>query len=111
MISLATTVESVPRISKKIIPALKKLGIKTIRGLLFHFPSRYEDFSNLKPIRAVEIGEVVTVRGVIQKVSNRRTARRHLMLTEATVKDESGTIKALWFNQPFCCGICEPEIR
>ena len=46
MVSLDTPVERVPRISKKIVSPLKRLGVKTIRDLLFHFPSRYEDFSN-----------------------------------------------------------------
>lgn len=101
MPSLGSPIETILRINKRIIPALKRLGIKTIRDFLFYFPSRYDDYSNLKKIREVGIGETVTVQGVIKKITNRRTAKKRMFLTEATVEDESGKITALWFNQPF----------
>ena len=94
-------VDSIPKISKKILPALKRLGIKTIRDLLFHFPQRYDDFSNEKQIAEVTAGEVVTIKGVIDKIHNIRTFRKRMVITEATISDESGSIKALWFNQSF----------
>lgn len=83
------------------MPALKRLGIKTLRDLLFHFPARYDDFSNLKPVGEIKPGEIVTVSGKIKKVQNYKTARRHLFITEVLLEDESGSIKANWFNQPF----------
>lgn len=101
MISLDSPVDLVPKISKKIIPALKRLGIKTIRDLLFHFPQRYDDFSNEKEISEIIPGEVVTIRGVVEKIHNLRTFRKRMVITEATIRDDSGTIKALWFNQPY----------
>ena len=101
MVSLTSSIESVPKISRRIIPALKRLGIKTLRDLLFHFPTRYEDFSNVKNVRDVELNETVTIRGKIQKISSRRTAKKHMFLTEADINDGTGVIKALWFNQPF----------
>ena len=101
MVSLDSPVDSIPKISKKILPALKRLGIKTIRDLLFHFPQRYDDFSNEKQIAEVTAGEVVTIKGVIDKIHNIRTFRKRMVITEATISDESGSIKALWFNQSF----------
>ncbi|MBI3442145.1 MAG: ATP-dependent DNA helicase RecG [Candidatus Sungbacteria bacterium] len=99
--TLETRIEDVPKINKRIVPALKRLGIRTIRDLLFHFPARYDNFSNVKPISDVVAGETVTVEGVIKKISTGRTAHKRMALTEAIIEDETGRIKALWFNQPF----------
>lgn len=101
MVSLNTQIENVPRFPKKIIPALKRLGIRTVRDILFHFPARYEDFSNLKKIRELALGEIATVRGVVKKIAVRRTSKKRMVLAEAVIEDETGKIKALWFNQSF----------
>ncbi len=101
MISIQTPIDRVPKIHRKIIPALRRLGIKTVRDLLFHFPSRYEDFSNCKKVRDLALDETATVQGVIERVTNHQTARKHMALTEAVIRDETGAIKAVWFNQPF----------
>ncbi|MBI4225362.1 MAG: ATP-dependent DNA helicase RecG [Candidatus Sungbacteria bacterium] len=101
MVTLETPIEDVPKISKRIVPALKRLGIRTIRDLLFHFPARYDDFSNVKSIDDVVAGETVTIEGILKRISTGRTAHKRMALTEAVIEDETGRIKALWFNQPF----------
>jgi len=100
-ISIHTPIQDAGRIDKRILPALKRLGIETVRDLLFHFPSRYEDFSNEKKIADVFLGETVTLRGTVEKISVHRTFRKRMALTEAVIRDETGNIKAVWFNQPF----------
>src|SRR3989344_5250702 len=100
-ILLNTPIESAARVHRRIIPALKRLGIRTLRDLLFHFPLRYDDFSNEKNIAGIFPGETVTVRGVIEKISVHQTFRKRMALTEAVVRDETGKIKVVWFNQPF----------
>jgi len=80
---------------------LEKLGIKTARDLLFHFPSRYEDFSNLKNIEDLEVGETATISGQILDINTRRSWRRKLFVTEAIIQDDTDSIRAVWFNQPF----------
>lgn len=101
MISLASPIESVSKVSRRIVPALKKLGIKTVRDLLFHFPTRYDDFSNKKNIREVEVGETITVQGAISKIQTIRTARKHIVIVQANIRDSTGSLRATWFNQPF----------
>jgi len=94
-------IESLKGIGPYYQKKLVKLRLKTVRDLLFHFPSRYDDFSNEKDIAGVFPGETVTVRGVIEKISVHRTFRKRMALTEAVLRDETGKIKAVWFNQPF----------
>lgn len=79
----------------------KKLALaefKTIGDLLYFLPSRYEDFSVFKKIKELTEGETVTVEAIIEKITTQKTFRRKMLITEATIFDETGKIKVLWFN-------------
>ncbi|TFG35936.1 MAG: ATP-dependent DNA helicase RecG [Parcubacteria group bacterium] len=94
-------VEKIPRIGPQYQRRLKRLGIDTVGQLLYHFPHRYEDFSNLKKISEIKSGENVSVQGKILDIKNIRTFKKRMFLTQATLEDETGTIKAIWFNRPY----------
>ena len=98
---LDAPIASLPKVSRAILPALKRLGIETLRDLLFHFPARYEEFPAERPIARVAAGESVTIKGVIQRISGFRTPRKGMHITEAAIADASGMIQAVWFNQRF----------
>ena len=103
--NLSTPIEEISRIGPVYQKRLKKLGIKTTGDLLFHFPHRYKDFSNLKPISEVKLGETVSVRGKILELKNTRTWKKRMILTQAVVQDNSGAIKVIWFNQPYLINV------
>lgn len=105
---LSTYIENIPRIGPQSQKKLKKLGIKTVKDLLFHFPHRYEDFSNLVPISKLKLGEKFTIQGKIIGIDNIKTWRKRMILTQAIVKDDSGTIKVIWFNQPYLTNTLKP---
>jgi len=88
-------------IGEKYARRLDKFGIRTIRDLLWHFPTRYEDFTNIKKINEIKIGETISVIAIVKKISNRRTWKKRIVLTEAVIEDETGTLPVIWFNQPF----------
>ncbi len=98
---LSTLVEKLSRVGPQYQKKLKKLGIKTVGQLLFHFPHRYEDFSNMVPIAKAEPGQPLSIQGKILEIKNIRTFKKRMTLTQAVVSDESGTIKVIWFNQPY----------
>lgn len=85
-----------------ILPQWKKklalAEIKTVGDLLYFLPFRYEDFSLFKKIEELIEGETVTVEAVIEKITTRKTFRKKMLITEATIFDETGKIKVLWFN-------------
>ncbi len=102
--NLKTPIKKTPKISDKYAKRLENLGIKNLGDLLFHFPHRYEDFSSvvkIKKARGAEPKEKVCVRGRVARVLNERTAKKRMTITKAFVKDETGLIPALWFNQPY----------
>ena len=77
------------------------MELKTVQDLIFYYPFRYEDFSNIVPIGGAKINEQITVVGKISSIENRRTRWKNKPITECFVEDESGALKAVWFNQPF----------
>lgn len=98
---LNTPINELTRVGKTTASRLKKLGLETVEDLIFYFPFRYEDFSLIKKIKDLIPNEPVTIRAKVQMIANRRSWRRKKMLTEAFVADDTETIKAIWFNQPF----------
>ena len=78
-----------------------KLGVRTLRDLFYHFPHRYDDFSQIKTISELKENEVVTIQGKVTKVKNIHIWKRKMNITEIYVEDKTGTIKAVWFNQPY----------
>ena len=99
--NLYTSIENINGIGPVFQKRLKKLGIKTIQDLFFHFPRRYEDFSNLIPISKLKINEVCTLQGRITYIKTSRSWKKRIYITEAIIEDKTGAIKTIWFNQPY----------
>lgn len=101
MYSLLTPIDQIPRISSVYRRRLQKLGIKNLRDIFYHFPHRYDDFSNIKKISELKLNETATIQGEIFDIKNQRTWRKRIFITKAFVRDKSGAIRAVWFNQPY----------
>jgi len=101
MVDFKTPVGLISGIGQYYQKKLEKLGIKTVRDLFYHFPARYEDFSNFKNIEELEVGETATISGQISDIKTRRSWQRKIFITEALVQDETDSIRVIWFNQPF----------
>lgn len=99
--NLETKIEKIPRIGKIYQERLKKLNIKTVRDLIFHFPHRYDDFSKIIPIKEIKINESVCIQGKILEIENKRTWKKRIIVTQAVVQDKTGAIKVVWFNQSY----------
>ena len=84
---------------------LEKLGVKTVGDLLWHFPVRYEDFSKIYKIAELEPGQQATIQGVIEEVHLRHSFRRSMNIVEGIIADDTGSIRAVWFNQPYLANV------
>jgi len=98
---LKTPIEKLFQIGPAYVQRLHRVGIRTAEDLLFYFPFRYDDFSSVKKISDVEVDEIVSIAGKIIDIRNIKTRKKRMNLTEALIEDDSGMIKAIWFNQPF----------
>lgn len=89
---------------------LEKLGIFTVRDLLYYVPSRYEDFSTVSKISSVQEGEIVTIQAKVLEFKNQFT-RSALVIQKAVVCDDSGQIDVVWFNQRFLANAIKPDMQ
>ncbi len=100
MLNLDLSVESLRGVGSETARKLQRLHVLTLGDLIKHYPRRYNDFTNATLISKVVPG-LVTVRGKVVTAASRRVRGRNLTITEAIISDESGTLKAIWFNQPY----------
>lgn len=76
-----------------------KLGLHTVRDLLDNVPRRYDDYSNLSTIGKLRPGQVSFEATIMQATG--RYVRRGMHITEAIAEDTSGSVRLVWFNQPY----------
>jgi len=100
-IGLDSPVANLYRVGPQYEKLLAKLGINVCKDMLYHFPRRYLDRSTFTPVAEVQSGRAVNVVADVVDVQSRKSPQRRLVLTEALLKDESGAIRAIWFNQPY----------
>jgi len=81
--------------------ALLRLGIHTVRDLLYHFPSRYTDISDIRPINTVTDGDTVTILGTLSNLKTKKGWKSKIPMGEATLSDLSGSVNIIWFHQPY----------
>jgi len=94
-------IEKIKGIGPRYLRCFQRLSIKTIKDLLYYFPFRYEDFSQIKKINEISSEEKVSLVVTVKKISLRRTFRKKMFIIEADLEDETGIIKAIWFNQVY----------
>lgn len=75
------------------------LGIQSIEDLLDFFPRKYDDYSNVENISKLRPGRV-TIKANIKQVTG-RYVRRGMHITEAVASDQTGSVRLIWFNQPY----------
>ncbi len=98
---LNTSISNLGSVGKKIAKPLGNLGVKTAGDLLYYFPSRYEDYRQMLPVAQMRDGELVTICVQVELIANKRSFKSKKMITEALVSDKSGSVRVVWFNQPF----------
>lgn len=100
-INLDVPLREIKGISDKIIEKLRGVGLVTVADMLWHTPIRSEDWVNPSPIADIRADKYVVVRGVIEKISEKRIWAKRLSITEAIIGDATGRVRAVWFNQPY----------
>ncbi|CZR98073.1 ATP-dependent DNA helicase RecG [Clostridioides difficile] len=100
MLDLYKDVQYVKGIGPKKADKLNKLGIFTLKDLLYYFPRQFEDRNNLKKIAQLEDDEKVTIKAVISSI-NTFSPKEGMTLTKIDVKDETGSAKLVFFNKSY----------
>jgi ATP-dependent DNA helicase RecG len=100
VMDLDTPVFKLPLVGPIYAKRLENLSIFTCEDLLLHVPSRYQDYRLRSDIAKVQPGESVTVEGEVVEIKNQYTRHRK-NLQIASIKDTTGSVQIVWFNQPF----------
>ncbi|MGQ9572395.1 MAG: ATP-dependent DNA helicase RecG [Dehalococcoidia bacterium] len=97
-------------VSRVTLTRFARLGVYTVRDLLFHLPHRYKDFVNIRPISELAVGEEQTVLATVWSAAE-TTIGRHRKGTEAIVGDETGTLRVIWWGQRYVARQLRPNAR
>ena len=81
--------------------ALAKLGIQTVRDLLYYFPVRYGNTNQVQNIKSLEKGQDATIFGKVSKLKTSKAFLKKIPMSDGLLTDETGSIKLVWFNQPY----------
>ncbi|MFO7694142.1 MAG: DEAD/DEAH box helicase, partial [Vicinamibacterales bacterium] len=104
-VTLDTPLLSLKGVGPRRAADLEQAGLRTAGDLLARFPLRYEDRARFREIAAVAPGEPATIAGTVVSCGMRLTRRAGFKLFEAVVGDGSGTVRAVWLNQPFMANV------
>ncbi len=98
---LDAAIQSLRGAGPRLAATAREIGIETVGDLLWHLPHSYRDRTSLREVASLKLGGEATLLVEVRKATLRRPRRRRLTILEATVADESGPMKAVWFNQPW----------
>lgn len=97
--TLSDPLTEVKGVGPAVASLLASLGLHTVEDLTYYYPRRYDDYSQITPIKSLRPG-MVTVRAEIKQISG-RYVRRGMHITEAIASDDTGSVRLVWFNQPY----------
>lgn len=95
---LTLPIKLIKNVGPKRAKTFEKLGIFTVKDLLWHFPRRYEDRSKIKAISQLTNGETITIKGIVTNWEEVKP-RKGLTIYKAAISDGTGIAEAIWFNQ------------
>ena len=98
-LSLNSPITIINGISQNLATKFDKLGVSTVRDLLYFFPNRHLDYSQRKFISQLSEGKEETIIATVWEAREVRLGGRRS--TKAVVGDESGNVEVVWFNNPY----------
>lgn len=108
---LDTPIGALRGVGERTAAAAAKLGLRTLGDLIDNVPHRYEGRADLAHVSDLRPGERATLLVDVRSARVRPTRRRNLRIVEATVADETGTMKVAWFNQSWLAERLRPGTR
>lgn len=101
MQELDRPIETLSRIPRPYISKIKKLGVKTLRDLLFYLPYKYENFGEVVHIKDIKPNQNNCIQGVVIDIKGQRSFFRKVHVTNAIIKDDTGMVECIWFGQSY----------
>ncbi|MGC8805443.1 MAG: OB-fold nucleic acid binding domain-containing protein, partial [Candidatus Ratteibacteria bacterium] len=109
MLTPETSIKMIPGVGPQKTECFHKMGIMTVKDLLFHFPRKYLDRRQIKKISEVIPGEIVSVKGDVIAAEEKRI--RKLSLIKIAISDGTGVIFLIFFNQNYILDTLKPGTK
>ena len=106
-LKLDDDISSLERVTKTNLRHLGRLGVKTVYDLIYLFPHRHNDFANTRKVSELQFGEEQTIVVTVWEASETRQGPKRRS-TQAVLGDDSGNVRAIWFNQPYLVQTFKP---
>jgi ATP-dependent DNA helicase RecG len=97
---LDASLKAIDGIGPRLAEAAAEAGIATVGDLLLRFPHSHRD-RTVVPVASLEPGKQATIRVEVLADAGRPFRKRGLSILTVKVGDDSGAIRATWFNQPW----------
>jgi ATP-dependent DNA helicase RecG len=111
MIALDTPLQYLKGVGPRRAADLQRVGLLTVEDLLYRFPIRYEDRGNFQTIASLRPAASASVAGEVVSCGIRPTRRPRFKIFEMLVRDGTGVLRAVFFNQPFLNDVFHPHQR
>lgn len=105
---MSSPVEDINGVGPKTAELLRQVNLRTVGDLIYCLPRLYENYQTTTTIDELKPGNIV-VRGRISDLKIIRTSKRRLTLTEGVIRDDTGAIRTVWFNQPYRAKQFDPK--
>ncbi len=110
-ISLDDDVTRLHRVSVQTAAKLRKLGIQTVRDLIYHFPFRHNDYANIRKVAQLRPGEDQTAVLTVWEAEVTQLGNQSFKSTQAILGDETGNVRAVWFRNKFVASALKPGVQ
>jgi ATP-dependent DNA helicase RecG len=111
MIALDTPLQFLKGVGPRRAADLQRVGLATVEDLLYRFPIRYEDRGTFQTIASLRPAASASVAGEVVSCGIRPTRRPRFKIFEMLVRDPTGALRAVFFNQPFLNDVFHPHQR
>jgi ATP-dependent DNA helicase RecG len=111
MNQLASPLQYLKGVGPRRAADLQRVGLHTVEDLLYRFPIRYEDRGHFRTIASLKPGVQASIIGEVVGCGVRPTRRPRFKIFELVVRDGTGSLRAIWFNQPFLNDVFRPHQR
>ena len=106
-VPLDTALSDLKGFAKQTLSKMKRLGLQTVEDLVYHFPLRHNDFARMTKVSELKLGEDQTVVVSVWEASESRQGPKRRS-TQAVLGDDTGNVRAIWFNQPYLANSFKP---
>ncbi len=111
MIALDTPLQYLKGVGPRRAADLQRVGLASVEDLLYRFPVRYEDRGTFQTIASLRPAAAASVAGEVVSCGIRPTRRPRFKIFEMLVRDPTGVLRAVFFNQPFLNDVFRPHQR